>query len=322
MKAPDFWRHDGLAAKLLSPLSALYTWGVDRRLAEAEGYRAAMPVICVGNIIAGGTGKTPVASALADRLRGRGLAVHLLTRGYGGSEAGPLLVNPRIHDAAQIGDEALLLAGHGPTWVAHWRPKGAAAAAEMGAQVLVMDDGFQNPTLVKDLSLVVVDGGYGFGNGRVMPAGPCREPVDKGLARAHAVVLIGEDRTNAARYLGNLPVLRARLIPGPEAAQLAGSRVIAFAGIGRPGKFFETLRNVGAKIVSKHGFADHHPYTRGEIEELVAEANDSGALLVTTAKDMVRIPPDLRRGIAVLTVTLGWDDPDMLDRLLDCVVRS
>lgn len=322
MRAPEFWRHDGLTARLLSPLAALYSWGVDRRLAESvEAYRAAMPVICVGNIIAGGAGKTPVASALADRLIARGVAVHLLTRGYGGTETGPLLVDPNHHNFSQVGDEALLLARHAPTWVARWRPHGAVAAADNGARVLLMDDGFQNPTLAKDLSLVVVDGGYGFGNWRVMPAGPCREPVDKGLARAQALVLVGEDRTGIADRVGATPILRARLVPGPEAEALSGSRVVAFAGIGRPAKFFETLRSVGAKIVSSHGFADHHPYSRAEIEELSAEATECGALLVTTAKDMVRIPADLRPGIAVLSVTLEWDDPDLVDRMLDLVLQ-
>ncbi|MEW5726943.1 MAG: tetraacyldisaccharide 4'-kinase [Pseudomonadota bacterium] len=320
MRAPDFWRHDGVAARLLAPLGWLWSWGVDRRLAETEAWRAAVPVICVGNIVAGGAGKTPVALALAERLKARGRAVAMLSRGHGGSEVGPRRVDPLRHDAARVGDEPLLLARAAPTWVARWRPDGAVAATEAGAEVIVMDDGFQNPTLAKDLSLVVVDGGYGFGNGRVIPAGPCREPVAKGLARADAVVLIGDDTAGAARFLAGTPVLRARLAPGPEAAALAGKPVVAFAGIGRPEKFFATLEQVGARLVAAHPFADHHPYSRAEIEEIVADAAEAGAVAVTTEKDLVRVPEDLRPRITALTVRLEWEDTRALDHLLDRAV--
>jgi len=222
MRAPEFWHSDNWASRLLEPLGSVYAWAVARRLAEAKEYRPAVPVICVGNIVTGGAGKTPVCLALVERLRARGRHPHLLTRGYGGTEVGPRAVDSVRHDATRVGDEALLLAAHAPTWVARWRPDGAVAAVEMGADILVMDDGFQNPTMVKDLSLVVVDGGYGFGNGRVMPAGPCRESIRAGLARADAVVLIGDDRAGVACGLGDLPVLRARLVPGPEAEGCGG----------------------------------------------------------------------------------------------------
>ncbi|MGE5546917.1 MAG: tetraacyldisaccharide 4'-kinase [Solirubrobacterales bacterium] len=320
MRAPEFWRHDGLLSRLLSPVGTLWAWGVDRRLAEAEAYRAAVPVICVGNIVTGGAGKTPVVIALAENLRAKGRHPHLLTRGYGGTEAGPRIVDLDRHDAARVGDEPLLLARHAPTWVARWRPDGAVAAVAMGADVLVMDDGFQNPTLAKDLSLIVVDGGYGFGNGRVIPAGPCREPVDRGLARADAVVLIGDDEVGVAKALAGTPVLRARLVPGPEAAALAGRKVVAFAGIGRPDKFFATVEACGARLVDSHSFADHHPYAGKEIEDLLAQAAAEDAVLVTTAKDMVRVPAGLRQRLSVLTVSLAWEDTGALDRLLDRVI--
>jgi tetraacyldisaccharide 4'-kinase len=320
MRAPDFWHTDSLASRLLAPLGNVYGWAVARRLAEAEPYRATLPVICVGNIVAGGAGKTPVCMALVDRLRARGHQPHILTRGYGGTEAGPRAVDPIRHDATRVGDEALLLAGHAPTWVARWRPDGAVAAAEMGADVLVMDDGFQNATIVKDLSLVVVDGAYGFGNGRVMPAGPCREAIAAGLKRADAVVIIGEDRTGAARCFGGLPVLAARLVPGPEAESLRSRKVIGFAGIGRPAKFFDTLEECGAELVSAHSFPDHHPYTRAELTELIDEARRQDCMLVTTAKDAVRVPSDLRAAVSVLTVRLAWEQPELLDPLLDRVI--
>lgn len=319
MRAPEFWTRDGIPSRLLAPLGRVYAWAVARRLAESEAYRPAIPVICVGNIVTGGAGKTPTCLALVERLRARGRMPHILTRGYGGTEVGPRAVDPVRHDAARVGDEALLLAAQAMTWVARWRPDGAVAAAEMGADILVMDDGYQNPSVAKDLSLVVVDGGYGFGNGLPLPAGPCREDIRAGLARADAIVLIGDDRTGAVRWFGSLPVLRARLVPGPEAADFAGRKVVAFAGIGRPAKFFDTLDSVGAQVVAAHSFPDHHPYDRAEIASLLAEAEAEGALLSTTAKDVVRVPPDLRPRLSVLTVRLEWDKPEDVDLILDRV---
>lgn len=319
MRAPDFWHTPGIRSRLLAPLGSIYAWAVARRLADAEPYRPAVPVICVGNIVAGGAGKTPTCMALVDRLRARGRQPHVLTRGYGGTEVGPRAVDPVRHDATRVGDEALLLAGHAPTWVARWRPDGAVAAVEMGADILVMDDGFQNPTVEKDLSLVVVDGGYGFGNGLPIPAGPCREDIRAGLARTDAIVLMGDDVTGIAAMVGDLPVLRARLVPGPEGAGFRGRKVVAFAGIGRPAKFFDTLEGCGAELVAAHSFPDHHPFTRAEIEELIADAGRQDALLATTAKDAVRVPSDLKAALSVLTVRLEWEKPDALDLLLDRV---
>ena len=320
MRAPEFWRRDGILPRLLSPLSLVWDWTTERRLADTEAFRAGIPVICVGNIVAGGSGKTPVVLALAQWFRQRGRQAHVLTRGYGGSEVGPRAVDPIRHDSARVGDEALLLAAEATTWVARCRPDGAVAARETGAELLLMDDGFQNPSLAKDLSLVVVDGGYGFGNGRVMPAGPCRERIAAGLARADAVVLVGEDSVGVTARLGGLPILRARLVPGPEAAALQGRRVVAFAGIGRPGKFFATLEDVGATVERTIAFPDHHPYTKAEIEDMLADAETANALLVTTAKDAVRVPRQLRDRLSILTVTLAWDDPGLLSTVLGKVL--
>ncbi|MBR9972871.1 tetraacyldisaccharide 4'-kinase [Magnetospirillum sulfuroxidans] len=317
MRAPEFWRHQGWPARLLAPLARLYAWGGRRKRQAGGGFRAAMPVICVGNIVAGGAGKTPVCLALAADLRARGHQPHFLTRGYGGTEVGPRLVDPLRHNAERVGDEALLLAAHAPTWVSRCRPDGAIAAAELAAEALIMDDGFQNGSLRHDLALVVVDGGYGFGNGRVIPAGPCREPVAEGLARADAVVLIGDDHAGVAAWIGALPVLRARLVPGPEAQALRGAKVLAFAGIGRPEKFFTTLRQCGAEVVAAYPFTDHHAYGRGEVLELLDEAAAQGAIAVTTAKDAVRLPEDLRGRVQVLTVSLQWQDPTAVDHLLE-----
>lgn len=319
MRAPEFWRHDGATARALAPLAALWRWGAARRLERAESYRPAVPVICVGNVVAGGAGKTPVAIALARRLAEAGRTPHLLTRGHGGTEIGPRQVDPVRHDAARVGDEALLLAEAAPTWVARDRREGAVAAVATGADLLIMDDGFQSGALTLDLALLVADGGYGFGNGRAIPAGPCREAPTTALARADALVIVGPDRAGlgalAARH--DLPVLGARLVPAPGAPDLAGRRLVAFAGIGLPEKFFATLTGLGAELVLTRAFPDHHPFRRAEIEDLLAEAEARGAVAITTAKDRVRLPADLRDRVAMLPVELAWDDPAALSPLLD-----
>lgn len=316
MRAPEFWHRDGWLAALLSPVAGLVTFAGRRRQARARPWRAPVPVICVGNLVAGGAGKTPVAIALAQRLQTLGRTPHFLTRGYGGRERGPLRVDPARHAATEVGDEPLLLAAIAPTWVARDRRAGAEAAVAAGATAIVMDDGFQNPALFKDLSLIVVDGGYGFGNGRVMPAGPLREPVADGLARAHAVVRLGEDTAGtAAAVAGVLPILEAALVPvRPEA--LKDRAVVAFAGIGRPAKFFATLEDLGCRIVARHAFPDHHPYRRAAVERLRAAAKTAGAVLVTTAKDAVRLPADLRQDATVCEVALRWREPETVDALL------
>jgi tetraacyldisaccharide 4'-kinase len=276
-----------------------------------------VPVVCVGNLVTGGAGKTPVVLALLGALRQRGETPHALTRGYGGREAGPLRVDPARHDAARVGDEALLLARAAPTWVARDRPAGAKAAVAAGASLVVMDDGFQNPSLQKDLSILVVDGRYGFGNGRVVPAGPLREPLAWGLARADAVVVVGEAREDLEPTLGaGRPVLRADLVPESGAESLGGRKLVAFAGIGRPEKFFASLRDQGALLAETHGFADHHAYRPGEVAKLADRARSLGATLVTTEKDAVRLPPDRLSEIRVLAVSLAWRDPAAIDELL------
>ncbi len=322
MRTPGFWYGSGGPAGAalgwaLAPLGALYGLAGRLRMASGRPERAGAPVICVGNLVAGGAGKTPVCIAVAEALRARGAVPAFLTRGHGGRERGPLAVDPGTHDSAAVGDEALLLAAHGPCWVARDRPAGARAAVAAGASVLVMDDGFQNPSLAKDLSLIVVDGAVGFGNGHLVPAGPLREPVARGLARAGAVVVVGEDRAGVERRVaGALPVLHARLEPAEEARALAGRTVLAFAGIGRPGKFFATLEALGARVVERAAFADHHPYRPEEVLALSDRAAALGALPVTTAKDAVRLPDDLRALVRVVPVRAVWREPAALDRLL------
>lgn len=320
MKAPAHWQagRGGLAAALLTPVSWLYGAGA----AMKQGFgppprQVPVPVICVGNVTAGGAGKTPVALDIAGRLSSMGLAVHFLSRGYGGRLKGPLRVDPAAHTAADVGDEPLLLAAAYPTWIGSDRGASAEMAVAAGAQALVMDDGFQNLTLAKTLSLLVLDGRFGVGNGKLMPAGPLREPLDAALARADTVVRIGADTCGIdARIGGHAPLLAARLQPGPEAAGMRGRRYLAFTGIGRPEKFFDTLEAAGVEIAGSAAFADHHPFTEREIADLRARAAGLGAGIVTTAKDIVRLAPQTRGGIDVLTVRLEWDDQGALDALL------
>lgn len=317
MRAPDFWHRDSAVARLLAPLGLAWQAAAAARRALTRSSRAPVPVICVGNLIAGGAGKTPVVLSLLASLRARGLRAAALTRGYGGSAAGPLLVDPARHDAATVGDEALLLAAAAPTWLARDRVDGAREAAEEGAEVIVMDDGFQNPRLAKDLSLLVIDAGYGLGNGRVMPAGPLRETPAAGFARADAVVIVGDGdlRGIIALLPSGLPVLRARLAPRDRS--LAGRRVYAFAGIGRPQKFFDSLRALGAELAGAEAFPDHQPYDKATLDRLAAAAAAAGAQLVTTAKDAARLGPAAPPGLAVLDVALAWEDKDALARLLE-----
>lgn len=316
MKAPGFWQRDGLLPMLLSPAALCFTAGGWLRRRTAAPRSVAAPVICVGNLVAGGAGKTPVALALAKRLLAHGRTVHFLSRGYGGRERGPLRVDPKRHAAADVGDEPLLLARAAPAWIARDRAAGAAAAVQAGAQVVVMDDGFQNHDLAKDLSLLVVDGVYGFGNGRVMPAGPLREPLAGGLERADAVVLMEPDECGVERLLPpSLPLLRAALEPAGTAIH-AGRRVLAFAGIARPEKFFATLEAMGFRIAGQRAFPDHHPYSESEIAALIAEARRADAVLMTTEKDAVRLPDALRAEAETLPVTIRWRDEAALDGLL------
>lgn len=319
MRAPEFWSGGGggLAPILLSPFSALYAAATARRMAQ-PGWQAPIPVICCGNATAGGAGKTTVALDIGRRLGNRGIGAHFLLRGYGGRIKGPARVDTSQHDSTAVGDEALLLAAERPTWVAADRAAGARLAIAAGAQAIVMDDGLQNPTLEKDLSLLVIDGSSGFGNGRVIPAGPLREPVAAAASRCNAAILIGEDETDALSQLPpGLPVLRARLKPGPEAELLSGQPVFAFCGIANPRKFFATLQEAGAFLAGRQSYADHYPFDEGDLRDLLAEADRLRATPVTTRKDFVRIPQAFRNRVTVVTVQLEWEEPAAIEGLLD-----
>jgi len=329
MRTPAFWGHGARSPwpTLLAPLGAVVASVTARRIAR-PGWRAPVPVICCGNVTVGGAGKTTLALDLASRLRARGVAVHVLLRGYGGStraahshrSPGPHRVAPG-DPASLVGDEALLLAEVAPTWVGADRAASARSAVAAGAEILLLDDGLQNPTLIKDMSLLVVDGGSGFGNGHVLPAGPLREPVAAGAARCQAAVLIGADAIGAAAQLPDgLPVLRARLEQAPEVADLLGRRVLAFAGIARPEKFFDGLQRAGVTVEARRSFPDHHPYSMREIQDVLETAKRLQATPVTTPKDAARLTPELRAQLRVVGVRLVWDDDAAITRLLDATI--
>ncbi len=325
MQPPRFWqnppRRPGLMVRLLAPLSAVWRWLGKRRLKRGPWHKVAAPVICVGNLNIGGTGKTPTVIALAAHLAERGLAVHVVSRGYGGSLEGPVKVDPRQHDASQVGDEPLLIAAFCDTWIARNRRAGAIAAEQAGADVIVLDDGFQNPSLHKDLSIVVVDAVAGFGNGRLFPAGPLRELPRDGFARADLLLVIGGPKSRR-RFLQEIadtphpPVAEAALKPLETGMSWQGQRVLAFAGIGRPEKFFATLRGLGAEVVHAQALGDHQPLTPALMKRLETEALLRGAQLVTTEKDATRLPDDFRARVTTLPVRLQLVDWGPIDTAL------
>ena len=326
MRAPAFWwRAPSLAANALRPIGLGYGAVAARRM-RRRGEQAGVPVICVGNFTAGGAGKTPTALAVAQRLIDAGERPVFLSRGYGGRLRGPVRVDPARHGALDVGDEPLLLARIAPAIVAHDRPAGARLAVAEGAGMIVMDDGLQNPSLTKDLTIAVVDGQTGVGNGLCLPAGPLRAPLSAQWPRVDAVIVVGAGAggdavADEAERRGKRAI-RARLEPDPAtAALLRGRRVLAFAGIGRPEKLFATLEACGAQIIARQAFPDHHPFTARDMAGLAVRAEADGLALVTTEKDCARIEtaPALRAYASRITpvpVQLVMDDGGALERML------
>ena len=325
MKPPGFWSRPparpGWQARLLTPAAAIYAAATANRVARRPHHLASVPVICIGNLNAGGTGKTPTTIALAERLTAQGCAPHIVSRGYGAKLTGPLRVQERQHSAADVGDEPLLLAAFAPTWIARDRAAGVRAAEAAGAGVVLMDDGFQNPAVAQDLSIVVVDAHNGFGNGRVLPAGPLREPVKVGLLRADLLLSIGTPDAQAKfaeTWSVAIPCthVRGALVPLPTGMDWKGLKALAFAGIGHPEKFFSTLRSLGVNLARCEALDDHQPLNNALMSRLELEAKSLNAQLVTTEKDAMRMPACFRSNVLPVPVRLELDDWSELRRAL------
>lgn len=328
MRAPEFWwKRAGLRARLLSPVATVYGRMAVARMAEAATAHAPVPVLCVGNLVVGGGGKTPTVEALASEARASaGLSPVVLSRGYGGRLEGPLVVDPSRHSAADVGDEPLMLAAAGVTVVvARDRAAGAALAVEHGATIVIMDDGFQNPSLYKDLSLLVVDRERGIGNGLCLPAGPLRAPVESQLERAEFLVLTGRggaaDTVVRSAAGHGVPVIGARLTAVGDGSPLAGQRVLAFAGIANPDKFFASLSEAGAEVVERRRFADHHAYSDADCAAILTACASAALLPVTTAKDRARLAGSTERDrlaarCHVHEVRLVADEPGAFARVI------
>ena len=327
MREPSFWwREAGIEALALAPFAAAYGAVAGYRMGR-RGHPAGVPVICIGNLTVGGAGKTPTALAVGRMLINAGRRVVFLSRGYGGNIAAPLRVDAARHSAAEVGDEPLLLARLAPTIVSPDRVAGAEMARAAGASVIVMDDGFQNPSLSKNLSIVVIDGTRGLGNGRVIPAGPMRAPLAVQMRHAHALLILGTpsaecDSAIAEAGRRGMPILQGRLEAEADAVSaLTGCRVLAFAGIGNPAKFFATLAEAGIPAPVTRAFPDHHRYSRAEADALIGRAAREDLMLVTTEKDLVRIAREpeaaaLAKVTRALPVTLQLDDDDAFRQLL------
>jgi len=328
LEAPSWWyRKQGVLALVLAPVAALYGRVAAARMAKEAAYRARLPVICIGNFTAGGGGKTPTAIAIATLLKTMGRRPAFLTRGYGGAAKGVVRVEGQSAD--EVGDEPLLLAEVAPTFVAADRVAGAKAIEASDADIIVMDDGFQNPSLAKDLSLIVVDAASGLGNGRVMPAGPLRAPLADQIARADALAVIGEGNKAASLIetfeRAGKPVLKAKIAPDCDPRWLGVLPVIGFAGIARPAKFFATLRGNGARLVESHAFPDHHRFKDRQAQRLLDAADAKGAMLVTTQKDWVRLPEDdpesalteLKNRSRPFPIVVTFEDAEKLTELLN-----
>lgn len=318
LRTPHFWAGGSTSIwpVMLSPLAALYGLGNRLHRAAATPQDSGLPVLSVGNLVAGGAGKTPAALALAALLERLGQHPHFVSRGYGGRLHGPVQVDPALHTAAEAGDEPLLLARAAPTWIGRDRVAAARAAASAGASCVIADDAHQTYRLKHTASVLVIDADYGFGNGCLLPAGPLREPVAEGLGRTDAAILIGNGDAPLPDF-GKLPVFRARLEADPEdAARLRGRRLLAFAGIARPEKFFASLRGIGAEIVEARRFPDHAAYDEDTIMRLVEAAQAQNAGPVTTEKDFVRFPAEARPMVETLRVALRFDDEPAIEAFL------
>lgn len=318
IKAPSFWfrgAHErrALLEILLDPCSFLYAAGRKIDLLRKSTHLSSLPVICVGNVVVGGTGKTPTVRSLTYLIKKHDLAFNpcILTRGYGGTQKAPLLVDPLAHDSKQVGDEPLLLAQDISVFVSSNRPEGAKAAATMGYDLVIMDDGFQNPSLFKDICLLVIDGEMGFGNGKLLPSGPLRETISDAFKRTHAVIMIGSDLHKLRAIIPpHIPVFETEILPSDNRFD-QNSSYTAFCGIGNPAKFQKMLQNNQYNITDFYSYPDHYVYTHADLAFLENKAAQSNSRLITTEKDFFRLPLSFRENVDVFKIQLQWKDEDL-----------
>ena len=312
MKTPTYWKTTNLSSLLLFPLGLLYGFATALRLKLKKTHKVNCKVICVGNLTAGGTGKTPVCLSLAKILQQNNKNPFFVTRGYGGKTKN-ILVN-HSHKAQEVGDEPILLSQQAPTIINPNRYQAALKAIQHGADIIIMDDGFQNPSLYKNVSLLVIDGNYGFGNGFCIPAGPLREFISSGLKRANAAIILGEDKHNLASILKPIPVFKGKIVA--DCNKITKRDIIAFAGIGHPSKFYQSLNECGFNILQSFDFPDHHFYNGKELNQLIEIAKNKNADIYTTSKDFVKIPIKLQLHFKVLEINVEWENPQALCNFL------
>ncbi|MDR1034410.1 MAG: tetraacyldisaccharide 4'-kinase [Holosporales bacterium] len=324
LKSPSFWRNgDSVLVKVLSPLSKVYSFISTVRANSILSEKATAPVICVGNVVVGGAGKTTTVQLICDILKEKGHNPHIISSGYGGYLKNVVRVDPTLHSYLQVGDEALLSANVATTWVGKNRLNSARAATLAGADVLVMDDGLQNKSLVQDFKVMVVDSGQQFGNERLFPAGPLRETVESGLKKSDIVLIIGEKNEE---LMDKIRQIKPNIQICCATTKIVGDRkfsnnnVIGFCGLGYPEKFRKTLNEIGLNIKDFIAFADHHPYTITESQKLIKAAKNAGAMLVTTMKDYVKVPDVFKHEMTVISIKLHLDNdllPDLLEKMMD-----
>ena len=313
MKTPKFWNNKNWLSTLLMPIGTLYAAATAYRMKNNVPQTTVKPVICIGNLTAGGTGKTPVAISIAKILQSCGYNPNFISRGYGGTLRGAIVDN-KVHTAQQVGDEPLLLSKQAPVSINSDRFDAAQKAVENGADIIIMDDGYQNPGLKKDISFLVFDGVFGVGNARPIPAGPLRENFNKGLKRADAAIILGEDKTNLEEKLKKITVFKGKT----EAIKpdIKNENIIAFAGIGRPQKLYNSLKEAGFNILKTFDFPDHHYYSKKELQDMIEAAKNLKADIYTTSKDMVKIPVKMRKEFKVLEIEIKWEDEDSIKEFI------